>query len=258
MNRRQGFTIVELLMVIGVISVLAGIMLPVIGRSRQAAARVQCMSNLHQLALCVTRYAAENEGQLPYCNWANSVDTSGVYGRGWLFSLPQFRAVGGGASANWLSLPHPPQDGAKTGVLWQYNRSLPIYHCPIDNSEMWVGTEWLSSYLMNGAQCGYGRVGNGDNTPGLRQARIAAPCDSVMFWEALEQRFEGQQFTGAVWNDGASYPNEEVMADRHAKGANIACFDGHVEWWAQSTWTYWVNYPKFGRLWCDPLTTNGR
>ena len=40
-----------------------------------------------------------------------------------------------------------------------------------------------------------------------------------------------RNLTGAIWNDGSSYPSEEVLADRHFKGANISCFDGHVEWW---------------------------
>jgi prepilin-type processing-associated H-X9-DG protein len=48
------------------------------------------------------------------------------------------------------------------------------------------------------------------------------------------------------------------MADRHSKGANISCYDGHVEWWDNGTWKKWVNQPGIGRLWCDPLTPDGR
>ncbi len=79
-----------------------------------------------------------------------------------------------------------------------------------------------------------------------------------MMWEALEQRYRGQQLTGAVWNDGASYPTEEVLSDRHGQGANIVCFDGHAEWWQSDTWKSWVNDTGFGRLWCNPRTSNGR
>ena len=121
----------------------------------------------------------------------------------------------------------------------------------------------MTSYLMNGAQCGFGRtepMPNGQPTPGLKIGQFVppnGPGDAVLFWECMEQRIDGVQKTNAVWNDGSSSPSEEVMSDRHFTGANIACIDGHVEWWDQSAWTHWLGmYP--GRLWCDPLTANGQ
>ncbi len=60
--RIRGFTLVELLVVVGVIGVLAGILLPVLARTRESARRASCANNLRQVGLAMKMYAAESRG----------------------------------------------------------------------------------------------------------------------------------------------------------------------------------------------------
>ncbi|HET6251785.1 MAG TPA: prepilin-type N-terminal cleavage/methylation domain-containing protein [Tepidisphaeraceae bacterium] len=260
MQERRGFTFVEILVVMGIIAILAALLLPVMNKVRQSTMQTRCLSNMRQLTAACLAYAMENEGQLPYDNWGTPTDSS-VYGHGWMFSGPQFRTgypPNSDLNGSW-SGQYAPVDGVMTGVLWPYLKNLGVYHCPLDTPEFWVDTEGMSSYLCNGAQSGYGAVGGGSNNliPGARLSRFTNNPNAVYFWEAQEQLYQNQSLTGAVWNDGASYPTEEVLSARHFKGANVSCFDGHVEWWDPGTWQFNASAGGPSRLWCSPYSSNG-
>ena len=62
---RLGFTLVELLVVIGIIAVLISILLPALSRAREAAYATQCLSNLRQIGIYFNLYANEQKGFLP-------------------------------------------------------------------------------------------------------------------------------------------------------------------------------------------------
>jgi prepilin-type N-terminal cleavage/methylation domain-containing protein len=64
-HRRSAFTLVELLVVIGIIAVLISILLPTLSRANEAAKRTQCLSNMRELGNALRIYASENKDACP-------------------------------------------------------------------------------------------------------------------------------------------------------------------------------------------------
>src|ERR1039457_5642254 len=120
--RCSAFTLIELLVVIAIIAILAALLLPGLARAKQKAWTVGCLSNLKQLETCWHLYALDNNDVLPPND-----------------SITYIRGRDASANVSWCP-DHARTDTNTTdlqsGLLFPYNRSVAIYHCPADKSNV--------------------------------------------------------------------------------------------------------------------------
>jgi prepilin-type N-terminal cleavage/methylation domain-containing protein len=237
-RRETGFTLIELLVVIAIIAILAAMLLPALAKAKEKAQRAQCQNNVKQLTLAMHLYGNDAKDHLPDPNWNPPWAE-----RGWLYDASR------GSVPNLAAAPYNrfPQQAYETGLLWNYVKAVNIYRCPLDRPEAptWrLRTQKMSSYLMNGAVAGYGRIAPGSyKTTQFKQ-------DAIILWQALETN-------PGDWNDGSSTPNEGITK-LHSEGTSVGVVDGHVEYLKTLDFYAEVNIRTKNRLWCNPGSVTGR
>ncbi|MBX3731173.1 MAG: type II secretion system protein [Verrucomicrobiae bacterium] len=120
---RRGFTLIELLVVVAIIAILAGLLLPSLGKARSKAEGIQCLSNLRQLTLGWIQYAGDHADQLV---WNDMEDQRSGWIRGIIDYNPNNEH-----NTNVAYLRDP-----QYAKLWPYTGATGIYKCPADRSRV--------------------------------------------------------------------------------------------------------------------------
>lgn len=212
-KQTECFTLIELLIVIAIIAILAGMLMPALNQARQMAFTTACKSNLKQYALGLASYTSENNEYLCY----GYNDLSGTFNHvlyPYIFNRPLKR------------------DG--------YSATKPVnvklYQCPAAKYKH-VYYTLMSSYGYNYSgvistsptQRILGYKSSTENNPPTKTGQIKQPSAVFFFGDGR------LNITSTLWGDNPAYPNNAPGSDpsefvpwRHQKQVNILYGDGHA------------------------------
>jgi prepilin-type N-terminal cleavage/methylation domain-containing protein/prepilin-type processing-associated H-X9-DG protein len=236
----RAFTLIELLVVIAIVAVLAGLLLPTLGKAKAKAQGIECMGHLRELTLAWKFYADDNNERIPYAAAASSCWTAGHLT---FSSDPE----------NW-----DPEVSIKKGALWPYCDNARVWRCPADRSRVVLSSgprrgqrvSRVRSMMMSiwmggvGPEFGFGGddgtfdFGPGVNSRAWRMYRRLnslvdpGPSRTILLWDAREDDMFGSSF----WVDMSGYPDrplqyqlDDFPGSYHNRAGGVAFADGHAE-----------------------------
>ncbi len=222
----QAFTLIELLVVIAILAILAALLLPTLARSKSKALDLACLSNLKQLQTCWHLYAVDHEDILPPNNSVYSLTTGTPL------------AEGGSWCAGNTRLDADTRN-IENALLFPYNRSPAIYHCPADKStvENVPGQLRTRSYNMSQSVNGWPEFDPwlASFIPSYKKlTQIQSPGSTtlIVFLDVHEDSIIDALFgfpAQAICGDARSW--WDIPANRHGQAANLSFADGHAERW---------------------------
>ena len=229
---RKAFTLVELLVVIGIIAVLVGILLPTLSRARESANKAACLSNMRQLGIGLLEYSTKYKGG--YVPIGYIIKSS--HQRAWSYAALYNRSDGyGPVILGYLVEANLIKDG-KT------------YYCPSETNSQWVynhGEGGLNDFI-SANPWPFPKPGTNMET------RFGYATRPVVGWE-MPPAPSGQVFkliTGKVTTmpKWSHIKNKAILADanvtvkhldtRHKKGVNVMYGHGGAKWVAKDAFAY--------------------
>jgi len=233
---KRGFTLVELLVVIGIIAVLISILLPSLSKARQSAQQIACMSNLKQLGLAFAQYTNEYN-RYPTFRWPQALNT---YVNGALLS---------DHSADFPSA--VPDDGSDT--VLEKVRPLNLIHCP-SAPDSYNGHPFTLTYAITGQfyhmtsfipypqpsanfwwtwltiayedTTGY----NYCQIPQVNPRRVSRPSEFAVLTEYLHNAPNQQAWSTTWWRMFGCVNSESAFfLHNGGKSTNILFADSHVD-----------------------------
>jgi prepilin-type processing-associated H-X9-DG protein/prepilin-type N-terminal cleavage/methylation domain-containing protein len=228
-GRRSGFTLVELLVVIGVIAVLIGMLMPALSKARAASQATNCLSNLRQVTNAMVLFAHDNKGFLPQaCGAGTGEEMFMVDG---VSTKMLVRWFGGWNTAQKKF--YPP-----ASMLAKYMGKADAAGCPTFEVDAVFRQEYGPvDYAYNSLFARHKEWASSDpnirdrNGLGVKLSRIRRAPEKAVVWDSarynggiIDRTPWGYPTTGNVNND-KSDPN---FHGRHNQRGNVGWADGHV------------------------------
>ena len=232
------FTLIELLVVIAIIAILAAMLLPVLTKAKEKVWTAGCLSNLKQLSVCWHLYALDNldrvapNNSIMFFTGTNAND-----------------AIPGATGVSWCP-DHARTDtntvALQSGVLFPYNTSPAIYHCPADKSTVETADGQQTAQLRNRS---YNMSQSVNGYPEYLAALGIQSLIDLPYWKRLSDIIRPAPGRLFVFIDehqdtlvDAQFGNPVQMpywpdmwfdkpADRHNQGGCLSFADGHAERW---------------------------
>ncbi len=218
---QAGFTLVELLVVMGVIAILVAILLPAMGKAREQARELVCQSNQRQIGTAFLAFAADHQGRLPG-NWydANQPDKQH---RAWLRNAGE-----------------PVTNAPRHGTVWKYLNNEDVYRCP--TAEM-VGArtsagsngrfDYSATLVFSGARVSDLTRSNCRFT--YPDGRIDETMPPMLICEE-----DANHINGA--NDEGGHCNTDQLTHIHRGGSYFAAVDGSVQYFREPLNASFLNW----------------
>lgn len=231
-KRSRGFTLVELLVVIGIIALLISILLPALNKAREAAKAVACQSNEHQILIGWNMYINAHKGRTPYWPPVEQTWTPGLTGYKGSYGFYMTGQLGVcryDVGAFW-----PYLSSSLSGVTATANQVQPpsaalygVYNCPSDLHYVERNNS-LNSIIPRNFSYSWNEMfhmdqGWDDPKKDIVQtiSRIKAPGHKIVL-EEEEKPNDGWGFLGPGNGD-------DKPGFRHSGRGNYGFADGHVE-----------------------------